>query len=189
MKTSHIPIIVLSATGGDTSFKIEALESGANVFLDKPVDIDFLLKQISNLINSQIKFKELYSRRFVAEPSKIAYSSVDEELMKKAVGFVEKNYDNENYGVEDFVSDMAISRTRLYQKITDLTGMSIKAFILDIRLKRASQLLRETEYTVAEISTMTGFASPKYFSVCFRRHYGQSPTEFKTNADAEKTLK
>ena len=189
MKTSHIPIIVLSATGGDTSFKIEALESGANVCLDKPVDIDFLLKQISNLINSQIKLKELYSRRFVAEPSKIAYSSVDEELMKKAVGFVEKNYDNENYGVEDFVSDMAISRTRLYQKITDLTGMSIKAFILDIRLKRASQLLRETEYTVAEISTMTGFASPKYFSVCFRRHYGQSPTEFKTNADAEKTLK
>lgn len=189
IKTSHIPIIALSATGGDTNFKIEALESGANVFLDKPVDIDFLLKQISNLIKNQNKLKELYSRRFVAEPSKIASSSVDEELMKKAVGFIEKNFENENYGVEDFVSDMAIARTRLYQKITDLTGMSIKEFILDIRLKRASQLLRESEYTVAEISTMTGFASPKYFSVCFKRHYGQSPTDFKANADAEKSLK
>lgn len=185
IKTSHIPIIALSATGDNTNFKIEALESGANVFIDKPVDMDYLLKQVANLIRNQDKLKELFSRRFVAEPSKIATSSVDEELMKKAVGFIERNFENEDYGVEDFVSDMAIARTRLYQKINDLTGMSIKEFILDIRLKRASQLLRESEYTIAEISTMTGFASPKYFSVCFRRHFGQSPTEFKANADAE----
>ncbi len=189
MKTSHIPIIALSATGENTNFKIEALESGANVFIDKPVDMDFLLKQVANLIKNQNKLKELYSRRFVAEPSKIASSSVDEELMKKAVAFIEKNFENENYGVEEFVSDMAIARTRLYQKINDLTGMSIKEFILDIRLKRACQLLRESEYTVAEISTMTGFASPKYFSVCFKRHYGQSPTDFKANTDAEKNSK
>lgn len=187
IRTSHIPIIALSATGENTNFKIEAIESGANVFIDKPVDMDFLLKQISGIIKNQNNLKELYSRRFVAEPSNIASSSVDEELMKKAVVFIEKNFENEGYGVEEFVSDMAIARTKLYQKINDLTGMSIKEFILDIRLKRACQFLRESEYTVAEISTMTGFASPKYFSVCFKRHFGMSPTEFKANADAEKT--
>lgn len=185
IRTSHIPIIALSATGENTNFKIEALESGANVFLDKPVDIDFLQKQIARLIKNQDNLKELYSKRFVAEPTKLAPSTVDEDLMRKAVGFIEKNFENENYGVEDFVSDMAIARTRLYQKINDLTGMSIKEFILDIRLKRASQLLRESEYTIAEISTMTGFASPKYFSICFKRHFGQSPSEFKSNPDAQ----
>ena len=143
--------------------------------------MDFLLKQISNLILSQNKLKELFSKRYVAEPAKIATNSVDEEFLKKAVSFIENNFENENYGVDDFVSDMAIGRTRLYQKLNDLTGLSIKEFILDIRLKRACQLLRETEYNIAEISTMTGFASPKYFSVCFKRHFGLSPSEFKNS--------
>lgn len=185
IKTSHIPIIALSAVGENATAKIEALESGANVFLDKPVDMDFLLMQISNIIKNQNRLKELYSKRFVAEPSKIVSTSMDEELIKKAVALVEQNYDNEFYDVEEFVSDMAIGRTKLYQKINDLTGMSIKKFILDIRLKRAGQLLRESEYTVAEISTMTGFANPKYFSVCFKRHFGVSPTDFKQKKDAE----
>lgn len=185
IKTSHIPIIVISALGENQNAGIEALECEANVFIDKPVNIDFLQKQISNLIKNQNRLKDLYSKKFIAEPSRIAISSVDEELMKKAVGFIEKNLENEDYSVDDFVSDMAIGRTRLYQKLNDLTGMSIKEFILDIRLKRASQLLSESDYTVAEISAMTGFANPKYFSVCFKRHFGQSPTEFKMNPDAE----
>lgn len=183
IKTSHIPIIMLSAAGENREAPLDALENGANVFIDKPVDIDFLLKQISSMILNQNKLKDLYSRKYVAEPSKIALSSMDEELLRKAVGCIEKNIENEEYGVDDFASDMAIGRTRLYQKITDLTGMSIKEFILDIRLKRAGQLLRESDYTVAEISTMTGFANPKYFSVCFKRHFGQTPSEFKSAAD------
>ena len=185
IKTSHIPIIALSALGENQNAGIEALECEANVFIDKPVNIEFLHKQISNLIKNQNRLKELYSKKFIAEPSRIAISSVDEELLKKAVDFIEKNLENEDYSVDDFVSDMAIGRTRLYQKLNDLTGMSIKEFILDIRLKRASQLLTESDYTVSEISTMTGFANPKYFSVCFKRHFGQSPTEFKMNPDAE----
>ena len=183
IKTSHIPVIALSATGENTNFKIDALESGANVFIDKPVDMDFLMKQISNLIRSQNKLKELFSKRYVAEPAKITTNRVDEEFLKRSVSFIESNFENENYGVDDFVSDMAIGRTRLYQKLSNLTGLSIKEFILDIRLKRASQLLRETEYNIAEISTMTGFSSPKYFSVCFKRHFGLSPSEFKTSSE------
>lgn len=179
IKTSHIPIIMLSAAGENKNAKIDAFENGATVFMDKPVDIDVLLKQIDNLIKRQVQLKDLYSKKYVAEPSKLTISSMDDELMRKAVAFIEQNMENEDYGVDDFASDMAIGRTRLYQKINDLTGMSIKEFILDIRLKRAGQLLRESEYTVAEISTMTGFANPKYFSVCFKRHFGQTPTEFK----------
>lgn len=185
MRTSHIPIIMLSAAGENPNAKIDALECGANVFMDKPVDIDFLLKQIANLIGSQNRLKELYSRKYVAEPSKLTISSVDDDIIRKAVSIIEENIASEDYGVDDFVSDMAIGRTRLYQKINDLTGMSIKEFILDIRLKRAGQLLKESDYTVAEISTMTGFANPKYFSVCFKRHFGSTPTEFKVAAAQE----
>mgnify|MGYP002614701744 FL=1 len=179
IKTSHIPVIMLSALGKNTENKIKALECGASVFIDKPFDMDFLLRQVANLIKNQKELKELYSKKFIAEPSKITISSMDEELLKKAMNYIERNMDNSDYNVDSFVSDMSIGRTLLYQKINDITGMSIKEFIMDVRLKRSAQLLRESDLTISEISVLTGFANPKYFSICFKRHFELTPSEFK----------
>ena len=179
IKTSHIPVIMLSALGKNTENKIKALECGANVFIDKPFDMDFLLKQVANLIRTQQELKERYSKKYIAEPSKITISSMDEELLKKAMNYIERNMDNSDYNVDSFVSDMSIGRTLLYQKINDITGMSIKEFIMDVRLKRSAQLLRESDLTISEISVLTGFANPKYFSICFKRHFELTPSEFK----------
>ena len=161
IKTSHIPVIMLSALDKNTENKIKALECGANVFIDKPFDMDFLLKQVANLIRTQQELKERYSKKYIAEPSKITISSMDEELLKKAMNYIERNMDNSDYNVDSFVSDMSIGRTLLYQKINDITGMSIKEFIMDVRLKRSAQLLRESDLTISEISVLTGFANPK----------------------------
>ncbi|MDD3194283.1 MAG: response regulator [Paludibacter sp.] len=179
IKTSHIPIIVLSALGKNTDDKIKALEYGANVFVDKPFDMTFLLRQVENLIKSQNELKELYSKKYIAEPSKVTISSMDEKLLEKAMEHIEKNMSNCDYNVESFVSDMAIGRTLLYQKVNDITGMSIKEFIMDIRLKRSAQLLKESDLTISEIADLTGFVNPKYFSVCFKKHFELTPTEFK----------
>ena len=177
--TSHIPIIVLSALGQNTENKIKALESGANVFIDKPFDMDFLLKQVNNLIQNQNELKERYSKKYIAEPSKISISSMDEELLKRAMECIEQNISNCDYNVEQFVTDMAIGRTLLYQKINDIVGMSIKEFIMDVRLKRSAQLLKESDLTVSEIADKTGFNNPKYFSICFKKHFELTPSEFK----------
>lgn len=181
-KTSHIPIIVLSGLGKNTQNKIKALDSGANVFIDKPFDMEYLLRQIDNLIRNQKELKELYSKKFIAEPSKITISSIDEELLKKAMMYIEQNISNVAYDVESFVSDMGIGRTLLYQKINDIVGMSIKEFIMDIRLKRAAQLLKESDLTISEIADKTGFVNAKYFSICFKKHFEVTPTEFKKSS-------
>jgi len=86
---------------------------------------------------------------------------------------------NTNYSVEAFVSDMNTGRTILYQKINDIVGMSIKEFILNIRLKRSAYLLEHSDLTIAEIAYQTGFNNAKYFSVCFRKQFELSPSEFK----------
>ena len=179
LRTSHIPIIMLSGAGNKDDNKVRAMDCGASVFMDKPVDIDFLLRQADNLVAEQRKLKEIYSKKYIAEPSKMTISSMDEELLKRAMSNIEKNMDNCGYDVDAFVSDMAVGRTILYRKINDITGMSIKEFIMDVRLKRAAQLLRESGYTISEISVMTGFVNPKYFSICFRRHYDMTPSEFR----------
>ena len=179
IQTSHIPIIVLSALGKNTGNKIKALENGANVFIDKPFDMEFLLRQVANLIKNQNELKELYSKKYIAEPSKITISSMDEELLKRAMEQIEQNISNSDYNVESFVSDMGIGRTLLYQKINDIVGMSIKEFIMDVRLKRSAQLLRESDLTISEIADLTGFNNPKYFSICFKKHFELTPSEFK----------
>lgn len=181
LRTSHIPIIVLSGVGNKDDNRLKAMEAGASVFMDKPVDIDFLLRQADNLVSSVDKLKEMYSKKYSVEPAKVTISSLDEQLLKKAMDNIEKNMDNCDYDVETFVSDMAVGRTILYRKINNITGMSIKEFIMDVRLKRAVQYLKESEYTISEISAMTGFVNPKYFSICFRRRFGLPPSEFRKN--------
>lgn len=178
-KTSHIPVIVLSGQGDVDDTRVQAIESGANMFIDKPVDVDFLLKQIENLLKTREKLREFYSKKFVAEPSKLTITSMDENLLNKAMSCIEKNMDNNDYDVNEFVSDMAVGRTILYQKIKDITGMSIREFIMDVRLKRAAQLLKDSDRNVSEVSIMTGFINPKYFSVCFKRRYEMTPSEYK----------
>ena len=183
IQTSHTPIIIVSALGDNSSYKIQGLKDGADIVIEKPFDVDFLVEQANNLIKNRNLLKEKYSTKIVAEPSRITFSSIDEELLKKAITHIESNIDNPEYDVDAFVSDMAISRTLLYRKINDITGMSIKEFILDMRLKRSAQLLEDSQLTISEIAVRTGFNDSKYFSVCFKRHYGVSPSQFKKKSE------
>jgi signal transduction histidine kinase/ligand-binding sensor domain-containing protein/DNA-binding response OmpR family regulator len=178
-KTSHIPVIMVSGMGDQNQHKTKALESGATVFIDKPFEVDYLVQQVDTILKNREELKEMYSKRLVVDPSNITITSMDEELLVKAMKFIESNMDNPNYSVEAFVSDMNTGRTILYQKINDIVGMSIKEFILDIRLKRSAYLLQHSDLTIAEIAYQTGFNNAKYFSVCFRKQFELSPSEFK----------
>ena len=142
-----------------------------------------LRKRYSEMPSSLGKeIESLMSKKFVAGPADIKVDSPDDSLMKRALELMESNMDNSEYDVTSFVADMAVSRTVLYQKIRECTGMSIREFMTDIRLQRARQLLAESSCTISEISFMTGFANPKYFSVCFKKTFGMSPTEYRSES-------
>jgi signal transduction histidine kinase/DNA-binding response OmpR family regulator/ligand-binding sensor domain-containing protein len=184
-KTSHIPIIMMSGKGDENHNRVKALEMGATVFIDKPFEVDFLLQQAETILKSQQELKEKYSKKFQVDPSNVTISSMDEELLRKAMKFIEENIDNPDYSVERFVSDMNIGRTILYQKIHDIVGMSIKEFILNIRLKRSAALLKQSDLTVAEIAYQTGFNNGKYFSICFKKQFEMSPSEFRKQSNPD----
>lgn len=131
------------------------------------------------------RLAEEKDRKYIPGPSAIEIVSADDSLMKKALELVESNMDNSEYDVDAFVSDMAVGRTVLYGKIRECTGMSIHEFIMDIRLKRACQLVGGSSFTISEISFMTGFANPKYFSVCFKRRFGLTPSEYRARNTSE----
>ena len=84
-----------------------------------------------------------------------------------------------------FCREMGMSQARAYRKLISLTGMSINEFIRNIRLKKAAQLLVESDYTISEISYMTGFGSPGYFTKCFKTEFGINPRDFAPNRKKE----
>lgn len=177
IKTSHIPVILLTSRSS-LVYKFEGLESGADDYISKPFNLTEFKLRIKNLLNSTERLKNKFSSEESFIPSEITVSSLDEELLRKAFKIVEENISNEQFDIPHFCSELGVSRTMLFLKIKAWTNCTPNEFINEIRLKRAAQLLEQNKLTVAEVSYKVGFNNPKYFSKCFQKKYGETPSQF-----------
>lgn len=177
MKTSHIFIILLTARTGDEN-ELAGYQSGADCYLTKPFNMDILKNRIQHLLALQQKRKQIFLSGIEVNAEDLTSSKVDERFLQKAIELVEKNLDNSDYSVEAFSDDMCMSRMNLYRKLQIITGQKPTEFIRSIRLKKAAGLLTHTELTVIEISEKVGFATPSYFSKCFKDMFGVLPTQY-----------
>ena len=177
-KTSHVPIILLTAKAG-TENKIEGLETGADDYLTKPFDAKELLVRIKNLIDLRRKLREKFSVGQVLKPGEIAVTSIDDQFLRKVMGVVEARLSDENFSVEDLAREVAMSRSQLHRKLTALTNQSPSDFIRYMRLHRAMDLLKKNAGTVSETAYAVGFSGVSYFSKCFQEQFGVLPSEVK----------
>jgi ligand-binding sensor domain-containing protein/signal transduction histidine kinase/DNA-binding response OmpR family regulator len=177
IKTSHIPVILLTSRSS-LIYKIEGLESGADDYISKPFDLAEFKLRIKNLLESTQRLKTKFSAEDNFSPSEITVSSLDEQLLKKAFKIVEENISNEQFDIPFFCSELGVSRTMLFTKIKAWTNFTPNDFINEIRMKRAAQLLELNKLNISQISYKVGFNNPKYFSKCFQKKYGVTPTEY-----------
>jgi ligand-binding sensor domain-containing protein/signal transduction histidine kinase/DNA-binding response OmpR family regulator len=177
LKTSHIPVILLTSRSS-LVYKFEGLESGADDYISKPFNLIEFKLRVKNLLNSTERLKNKFSSEDNFIPSEITVSSLDEDLLKKAFKIVEENISNEQFDIPFFCSELGVSRTMLFLKIKAWTNYTPNEFIHEIRLKRAAQLLEKNKLNVSEISYKVGFNNPKYFSKCFQKKYGETPSQF-----------
>jgi signal transduction histidine kinase/ligand-binding sensor domain-containing protein/DNA-binding response OmpR family regulator len=177
LKTSHIPVILLTSRTS-LVYKFEGLESGADDYISKPFNLIEFKLRVKNLLNSTERLKNKFSSEDNFIPSEITVSSLDEDLLKKAFKIVEENISNEQFDIPFFCTELGVSRTMLFLKIKAWTNYTPNEFIHEIRLKRAAQLLEQNKLNVSEISYKVGFNNPKYFSKCFQKKYGETPTQF-----------
>lgn len=105
--------------------------------------------------------------------------SMDERFILKLREHILENLQVEDYSVEDLAQEVAFSRSHLYRKLQNLTGLSISQFIRKVRLERAYELLNAEVATVSEIAYQVGFGSNTYFSKCFHEEYGFPPGELR----------
>ena len=177
VKTSHIPIILLTAHSSEEA-QIEGYEAGADAYISKPFSMDILFLRIQNLLEQQKNRKELFKQAIVIQPQSLTTTSLDEQLLKKALQCIEKNLNNPLYSVEHLSKDMNMDRTGLYRKLLAISGQTPSSFIRTIRLKHAAQLLQQN-FSVSEVSEKVGFGAVSYFSKCFQDEFGVKPSQYK----------
>lgn len=177
IETSHIPIILLTAKTSLES-KIEGLDSGADVYLEKPVNTHLLQLAIQNIFRHQEKIKAHYANNYFADSSSLSSNEHDQQFLKKLVDTIEENIEHSEMNVNDIASELCMSRSKLYNKVKALTGKSIVEFVLLYRLRKAAKLLLEKQLTIREIISMVGIESQPYFTKSFKKEFGETPTAF-----------
>lgn len=177
LKTSHIPLLMLSAKAM-VKDRLEGIDSGADMYLSKPFELDILKSSLAQLITSrQIMFKKFYSG--ITKDGKEKTTSLDNDFIQKILHFINENISEPELTVELLSSKIFLSRSQLYRKIKTLTGVSVNEFIRNVRLEKAKQLIERGNNNINEISYKVGFTSPSYFSKCYKIKYGHLPTQEK----------
>ncbi|MBQ8483315.1 MAG: response regulator [Bacteroidales bacterium] len=174
---SHIPIILLSSNSDIETMMLGA-ETGADLYIDKPVDVTYLKSQIRNLLERRRALWDSFSKRPFLALHTLADNENDEDLIKMFSDIVLKNLSNQDLSVNDIADQLHMSRSILFKKIKDLTGMTPNNLIKTMRLRKAAELLIQGQQKIYEICWEVGFNTPSYFSKCFYQYFGMNPNEF-----------
>lgn len=179
--TGQIPVILLTAKGL-LEDQITGIESGADDYITKPFNWEYLAARVKNLLVSRDNLKERYRKEISIRPTDDSTQSPDDKFLRKLLEFIESRIADPALTVEDICSEIGVSRAKLYRKVKDLTGLTIAEVIKEIRFNRAKQLLREQNFKISEIAFMVGFSEANYFGKCFKAEFGMSPSEYTQNA-------
>ncbi len=176
LDTSHISIILLTALNERENI-INGLDSGADDYITKPFDMSVLKARIRNILQSRKKMRSmLVSEELIPEEMNYA-SPLDKEFLDKVGAMIEQELGNADFSVVDFCKALGMSRTAVYNKMKTLTDLAPNDYIRRVRLNKSKALLASRRYSVQEVALMVGFSDAKYFSTCFKKQFGMSPSK------------
>lgn len=174
--TSHIPVVMLTANNA-IDHQIEGLSTGADAYLTKPFDI----KLLDTVLNSVLDNRRKLRNKFIGIDST---ENLEKTLPQKDIDFIfalrlhiEENMMNQDLNIDSLTKHFAVSLAQLHRKVKALAGTTPNNLIKSIRLKKAYQLIKEEGYRVSEAAYQTGFSDPNYFTTCFKREFGENPSQ------------
>jgi signal transduction histidine kinase/ligand-binding sensor domain-containing protein/DNA-binding response OmpR family regulator len=174
---SYIPMILLTASAGLEN-KIKGLESGADDYIQKPFEKDILIARIANLLQTRSNLQDYFFNTITLKSPDIAISDEYKLFLEKCIHIVERHITDENFSIKVLAAEIGMSHSNLYRKVKSLSGHTVNGFIRYIRLRKAAQLLIESDMNVNEVALETGFNSIKYFRTQFFNLFGVNPSDF-----------
>lgn len=178
-ETSHIPIILLTALSTDENV-LEGTESGADAYITKPFSPQLLMARILQLLNQ----REILRQKFGKVPQEIRSAMLRNEqdslFVKRLDSIVYSRLGEQDLSVDKVAGLLHLGRTIFYKKVRGTTGYTPNEYIRVIRLKKAAELLKESEKNVSEVAYAVGFDNPYYFSKCFKEQFGMPPSQYRS---------
>ncbi|MDR2682742.1 MAG: response regulator [Dysgonamonadaceae bacterium] len=178
--TMHIPLVILSAKN-TTDDKVQGVKSGADAYISKPFEADYLCSVVRRLIENKKTLEQYYN----SSASAFEFSDgqliqkEDRDFLRQAVEIIDKNIDNNDFSPETLAETMGVSTRAFYRKLKDLNQQSPNDFIKDRRIQHSAKLLVTTNLTIQEIMFQTGFINRSHFHKEFAKRYGKSPKEYR----------
>ncbi|WP_041738428.1 hybrid sensor histidine kinase/response regulator transcription factor [Echinicola vietnamensis] len=177
MRTSHIPIILLTAKQSDEA-KSEGYGTGADSYVTKPFSTQVLKARIKNLLDQRQHLQVKFASASPEELPSCTANPVDKAFLENAREYIEHNLESEDLDVDSLAKKLNMSRPQFYRKIKGLTDKSAAEFITSFRMEKASKLLRSGEFNVSETAYKVGYNLPNNFSRAFIKHFGVSPSQY-----------
>lgn len=174
---NHIPVFMLTVLQNSDQ-KLESIEAGISEYIEKPIDTQFLLAKMINILKWQKKLRDKYIHDTETDNASLFRNKNDQEFLKSLEEKVLENIENELFSVHDLSGSFSMSRTSLYMKLKNLVDLSPQDFIIHTKLKYAKKLLIEGELSIKEVAYRSGFSNPKYFSTSFKKFYDTTPSGF-----------
>ena len=176
-RTSHIPVIVLTALTSEKA-ALEAIENGADAFVNKPFSSTLLRARVKNLISNRKILIENFGKQPFIDVKKIAGNSIDEAFLNSAVELIEEYISEPEFNIDLLSDKLSMSRRHLSHKIKTLTGQTVNEFVKTVRLNKGVEMMLNTDQTISEIAYQLGYTAPANFSRSFSKQFGKTPTEY-----------
>ena len=173
---SNTAIVMLTALSENEN-KIKGYSIGVDGYLVKPFDTSLLKTRIENILKIRGNLKQQFSGEVESDVTALAHSQIDVELISKLTELIKENISNPELSSTFLCEQLAMSSSKLYRKIKQLTDLSPNEFIRTVRLKKSAILLKTKNHNVSEVATMVGFNDPLYFSRVFKKQFGYSPSK------------
>ena len=176
-RTSHIPVILLTALASDRD-QVKGLELAADDYVTKPFSVAILTAKLQSLIANRTRLKVLFAEGAPSEIQKQIRQSPEKAFLLKLTNIVDQHLDSAEFSTDDVCQAIGMSRSQLYRKLSAVTGKSVHEFIKLHRLAKAAQLLSHGDRGVAEVAYATGFKHATSFTRAFKEHYGCPPSQY-----------
>ena len=174
---NHIPVVFLTAKN-DLESKVKALKTGGEAYIEKPFSIKYFRQQVMSILNNRRHERQAFLNKPFFSVDNMKLNKGEEEFMAKVIDTINRNIDDENFGVESMADALNMSRSSLLRKIKTLYNLSPVELIRLVRLKKAAELIQEGKYRISDVCFMVGINSSSYFSKLFYKQFGVTPKNF-----------
>ncbi len=180
-KTSHIPIIMLTAKAGEKN-KMDGLLQGADAYLTKPFNEDELLIRIKNLLANREAIWAQFKSKDTLLVQNLSLKSADDNFLNEVMGIIKRNLDDEHFSMDDIARQVGFSRSQLHRKLKAIINKSPNQLIIETRLKEARRMLENKTGTVSEVAYSVGYTNLPYFTKSFKKQFGSLPSRIAEEA-------